>query len=190
MGLFDKLRGGSAKGAPPASGAAITPDQADALMAAVDDVAAAKSKVLAADIALRDHAMRAVARNRRETVLVDRPERVDPCLGLVTVTEDGQTLIVYEGEIVERDGTVVPVGEDHVTVPGVAILERGSTPYLNHVWQGDTELQAAVAARPELRAGLRDGSVTVRYVMVDAHADGRVSIAEFTLHRDQLELPV
>lgn len=189
MGFFDKLRSrNSPSGDEPNRPGGLTRNQADELLAVVEDAVAAGRTLHAANVQLRDSAMRAVARNRRETVLVDRPGRIDPCFGLITLAEDGHTVWVYEGEIIETDGTEIPVGAESVTLPDGRALARGTTGYFSHVWQSDAELRALLDGRPELKTALGNGAITVRYVIVDAHADGAIKVAEFTLHPERLNL--
>lgn len=65
---------------------------------------------------------------------------------------------------------------------------QGSTLYFNDVWRHDPAIRQLLESRPDLAAGLADGTITVRYQLVHTAADGTVTVSELPLDPAYLDL--
>ncbi|WP_156252116.1 hypothetical protein [Pseudactinotalea terrae] len=65
---------------------------------------------------------------------------------------------------------------------------QGSTLYFNEIWRRDPALQQLLQDRPDIAAGIADGSIEIRYQLVHTAADGTVTVSDLPLDPAYLDL--
>jgi hypothetical protein len=75
-------------------------------------------------------------------------------------------------------------------VGGVEVqAQQGSTAYLYQILREDTALREAIMADPQLRQGLIDGSIKLRYREIRPDQFGHIQTTEFLIDTSKLDLP-
>ena len=142
---------------------------------------------LARDVVMKSESMgetaaRSVATQRGETPLVSGASPGSGKFDHVTYGDNPPRVTFYEAK-----GGTSALGSGRM-VDGVR-AQQGSTTYLNDVARSDPRFADAMRSRPELAEGIRNGTVEVRYEVVQAKPDGSVSVTKLRLDPDRLDLP-
>jgi hypothetical protein len=166
----------------------ITQRQADRISDAMDSQQKALDALRGSSENLGDQAAGAVSAARGETTLVPPGGAGAGQLDHVSVTGDPTpTLHIYEAK-----GGGSSLG--YRTVDGVR-AEQGTTAYLNDIAGRDTRLQDSLDAYvqspdadPRVVEAIRNGTLDVRYELVQARPDGSIRVTEFQIDRSQVRV--
>ena len=103
---------------------------------------------------------------------------------------DGVGYNAERGELVvgEAKGGGARLSSTGRLLPDGSRAGQGSTLYFNEVWRLDPNIQQLLESRPDIAAGLADGSVTVRYQLAHTAADGTVTVSDLPLDPAYLDL--
>ncbi|WP_449407498.1 WXG100-like domain-containing protein [Microbacterium maritypicum] len=162
---------------------------ADRIRAALDDERKAADALRGGSERLGDQAAGAVSAARGETTLIAPGGAGSGQFDHVTITGNPEpTLHVYEAK-----GGNSSLG--YRTVDGVR-AEQGTTAYLDDIAQRDRRLQESLDAYmqspdadPNVVEAIRNGTLDVRYELVEARPNGDIRVTEFQIDPDRVRVP-